>query len=101
MPVGHFAKVTKKPPCGHTIGYAGPLVRPLANGKQTDIHSLFAYTFCVHKSTLALPRAAHGQATDAQGGLADAHRHGLAGFAAGPDPMVQRRIISNHRDFGE
>ena len=42
------------------------------------------------------PRPAHGQATDAQGGLADADRDGLTGFAAGPDAMIQRRVIANH-----
>ena len=83
------------------MGYAGPSAWPLPSGLQNLYIETRAYTFCVHKSTLALPRAAHRQATDAKGGLADADGDGLAGFAAGANPIVQRRIIANHGDFRE
>ncbi len=101
MKASLFAKIAKGPECGRTTGYARPKAWPLPDGLQNLCIEIDAYTFCVHKSSLFLPRAAHGQAADAQGGLADANGDGLAGFAAGADAVVEFCIIANHRDFGE
>ena len=40
--------------------------------------------------------AADGQAVDAQGRLADAHRHALAFLAAGADAGVELHVVADH-----
>lgn len=50
----------------------------------TIMRTRFVYT----NQLEILPRAAHSQAADAQGGLADADGDGLASFAAGADAII-------------
>src|SRR5690606_14633821 len=45
--------------------------------------------------------AAHGQALDQQGRLADADRHALAVLAAGADAGVERHVVADHGDLGQ
>lgn len=47
------------------MGYARPSAWPLPDGLQNLVIEIDAYTFCVHKSTFVLPRAANGQAANA------------------------------------
>ena len=70
------------------MSYSGSSTWPLTDRLQNLCIKIHAHMFCVHKLTLALPRAAHRQAANAQGGLADADGDGLASFAAGPDAII-------------
>src|SRR3984957_10100263 len=45
-----------------------------------------------------LPGAAHRDAIDAQGRLADADGDALAGLAAGADAVFELEIVADHRD---
>src|SRR6266446_3238979 len=42
--------------------------------------------------------AAHGDAVEPQGRLADAHRHALAVLAAGADAGIELEIVAHHAD---
>jgi hypothetical protein len=50
-------------------------------------------------ASLELGGAAHREAVDAQRGLAHAHRHALAFFAAGAHAAVERQVVADHADF--